>query len=118
MHRSKRYLGDGNSEIVVQSWRQGRAHAGQGEREYQIDQQAGFFIDNTRPARITTQCASSFCALLIPRSEFAARIGNLERVAGTNSAAVSATGYWKCICKKYGPTTWQPARPVSCWATI
>ncbi len=82
MHRNNSFLGDGDSRIVVQLWRQGRANVRQGKHEHQIDQRAGWIIDNTRPARVTTLCASRFSALIIPRSEFAARERNVNQVGG------------------------------------
>ena len=82
IHRNNRFLSDGDSKIVVQLWRQGRGNTRQGKYEHALDPGAGWVIDNARPARVTALCPSRFSALIIPRSEFAAREGHVSRVSG------------------------------------
>jgi AraC-like DNA-binding protein len=73
MTRNGHRFSDGDDAIVVQLWRQGSAGTWQGKQENNIGARDGLIIDNTRPARISTEGQSRFWALTIPRADILVR---------------------------------------------
>jgi len=95
--RDDRFISDGDDDIVIQLCKQGRIGAVQGKNEVQVSPRDGFFIDNTKPARIRAENDTRFFTLMIPRTRLKASWKDTGRIAGTkpsvNIALLLLLGY-------------------------
>jgi AraC-like DNA-binding protein len=90
--RGTGYTADGNDDIVVQMWRQGRASATQGPCEQAIGASDGLVIDNARAARIRVEDPCRFWGLAIPRGRIPDAGGNMDRRGEIGLPPSSALG--------------------------